>query len=152
MLRRLFGPSYMVLGGILANLRHATYATANLDMNAEGARLRLVTPHQRDWEAPIFFNFSPTRAFMGDQVVFSSSLTLAKELVMQEQPRESPLNSSNTAVTLDASLLYTLFAANRSQLVASNMLSTGQSQESAEAEIGLLLELITFLKRCAAQT
>jgi len=102
---------------------------------------------QRDSEAaPIFFNFSPTLAFIGDRVILSSSLKLAKELVMQEQPAESPLQTSNTAVTLDASVLRTILAANKSQLVASNMLSKGQSQDSAEAEIGLLLELITFLK------
>ncbi len=42
----------LLLGGLFANLRHTPYATGKLDLHPAGLRLRLTTPHNRDWEAP----------------------------------------------------------------------------------------------------
>ncbi|QEG43646.1 hypothetical protein [Roseimaritima ulvae] len=42
----------LLLGGLFANLQHTPYATAKLDLHPAGLRLRLSTPHQRDWEPP----------------------------------------------------------------------------------------------------
>ncbi|PHQ34888.1 hypothetical protein CEE69_13580 [Rhodopirellula bahusiensis] len=42
----------IVLGGVLANLRHAPFVSGQLDVSDDGLSLRLDTPHQRNWEAP----------------------------------------------------------------------------------------------------
>ncbi|WP_146516215.1 hypothetical protein [Rubripirellula amarantea] len=47
----------LVLGGVLANVRHAAYATAAISMTDDGLGFELATPHQRDWEAPREYYF-----------------------------------------------------------------------------------------------
>lgn len=95
--------------------------------------------------APIQFNFSPTLAFAGDKIVFSSSISLAKTLVAISADEDADASKSNTKLTLNGEMLKRILQENRQQLVASNMLSKGQNKQEAEAEIGLLLELVGFL-------
>lgn len=50
----------VLLGGVIANLRHTAFLTAALTVNNSGAHLQLSSPHQRDWEPPREY-------FFGDQ-------------------------------------------------------------------------------------
>jgi hypothetical protein len=95
--------------------------------------------------APINFNFSPTIAFAGERFILSSSIPLARELVATGKQADRPIDdevAANTVATLDAHTLQDILEANQPQLVANNMLEEGNSKEAAEAEIGLLLELV----------
>ena len=47
----------IVLGGILANVRHTPYATAKLHLNDDGLSLQMATPHDRNWEPPREYYF-----------------------------------------------------------------------------------------------
>ncbi len=42
----------IVLGGVLANVRHTPYATGQLHLSHDGVSLKIATPHQRAWESP----------------------------------------------------------------------------------------------------
>lgn len=95
--------------------------------------------------APIQFNFSPTLAFAGDRIVFSSSIPLAKDLVSMAVEKSDAAPASNTEIAVNGKTLKTILEANHEQLVASNMLSKGHNKQEAEGEIGLLLELVGFL-------
>lgn len=95
--------------------------------------------------APMQFNFSPTLAFAGDRIVFSSSIPLAKDLVTSDANQDENAPPSNTAVAFNGETLKNILEENREQLVASNMLSKGHSKQEAEGEIGFLLELVGFL-------
>lgn len=98
-------------------------------------------------DAPINFNFSPSIAFAGDRVIFSSTIPLARELATQlVNGSDDDANRPNTAGLLDASTLKQILDGNRSQLVANNMLEKGHGKQAADAEIGLLLELVNMFK------
>ncbi|MEM9827108.1 MAG: hypothetical protein AAF958_10995 [Planctomycetota bacterium] len=104
--------------------------------------------------APIQFNFSPTLGFAGDVMVLSSTTDLAKDLVAMTHPSASQKNDlgasqrndPNTVLGINASASQTILKANQDQLIASNMLSKGQTRDEAAAEIGLLLEGVGLLK------
>ena len=96
--------------------------------------------------APINFNFSPSIAFAGERIIFSSSIALAKELIAQPEGVSTGRERYNTAVLFNASTLKQVLNANQSQLVANNMLEKGHDKKAAEAEIGLLLELVGMFK------
>ena len=101
-------------------------------------------------EAPIQFNFSPTLAFSGKRVVLSSSTKLARELLGLDgavQVANDNASHSNTVANLDATTLQKILQINKPQLVANNMLEKGNSKEAAEAEIGLLLDLVGFFRQ-----
>ena len=42
----------MLLGGVLANLKHTSFAAGALTLNQSGIQLQWSLPHQRDWEPP----------------------------------------------------------------------------------------------------
>ncbi len=100
--------------------------------------------------APINFNFSPSIAFAGERIIFSSSTDLARELVAQPTSVSGEREEYNTAVLFNASTLKQILNANQSQLVANNMLEKGHDKKAAEAEIGLLLELVGMFKDAKA--
>ncbi len=103
-------------------------------------------------QAPLYFNFSPTVAFVGDHFILSSTTALARELCRLEtspteesSPTETPsAQAANTLATVDAQVGRLALEANRTQLVANNMLEKGHDQPAAEAEIDLLLGLIGY--------
>lgn len=97
-------------------------------------------------QAPVFFNFSPTVAFVGDHFILSSTTALARELcgVDDKSIETAERGTANTLASVDAEIGRRALEANRTHLVASNMLEKGHSKEAAEAEIGLLLEIIDY--------
>jgi hypothetical protein len=96
-------------------------------------------------DAAINFNFSPTIAFAGDRLILSSTEPLARQLVSQASPEQSS-EPVNTVAQFDANTLQAILRDNRPQLVAQNMLEKGHDQAAAQAEIGLLLDLLSFVK------
>jgi hypothetical protein len=96
--------------------------------------------------APINFNFSPTIAFVAERVILASSTELARELATtnDESAEKQPLN---TEVLVEAKTLQRILQDNQEQLVANNMLEKGHDKGAAEGEIGLLLELVSFVDR-----
>ena len=117
-------------------------------------------------QAPIYFNFSPTVAFVGDHFILSSTTALARELCRLETSatetsatetsatetsatetsatETSATRAANTLATVDAHVGRLALEANRTQLVANNMLEKGHDQPTAEAEIDLLLGLVGY--------
>ena len=102
--------------------------------------------------AKIQFNFSPTVAFDGDRIIIASSTPIARKLI---EPASDPENAgevddatqdSNTAAQLDVTPLQRILESNRSQLVANSMLKKGHGKAAAEAEVGLLLNLLGFFR------
>ncbi len=97
--------------------------------------------------AKIQFNFSPTMAFAGERIILASSTSLARMLIESSREDEgAEIGDSNTNGKLEATTLRRILDANRSQLVANNMLEKGHSKQAAEGEIGLLLELLGFFR------
>jgi hypothetical protein len=47
----------LVLGGVLANLRHTDYAMLNLNVETAGLQLQWTTPHDPAWESPREYYF-----------------------------------------------------------------------------------------------
>ncbi len=102
-------------------------------------------------DAPINFNFSPSIAFAGNRLIISSTSALASALIHQEDSSDaSRPTGHNTEVMLDAGVLQQVLSENREQLVAQNMLEKGHSQEAAEGEIGLLIDLFQFVRGATA--
>ena len=95
---------------------------------------------------PINYNFSPTLAFAGERMVISSSSKLARTLVQSSADVDSNEMGSNTHAVLHADALADVLRDNKPQLVAQNMLEKGHSPEQANAEIGLLLDLINLFR------
>ncbi len=95
-------------------------------------------------DAPINFNFSPTIGFAGDRMILSSSIGLAKELAGNVTPATTTEKSHNTEAVLSADSLQQVLNANKNQLIANNMLEEGHDKTTAENEIGLLLDLVSF--------
>lgn len=96
-------------------------------------------------DAAINFNFSPTLAFSGQNMILASTVPLARTL-LDLPGAVSKSADSNTLAQLDASVLHQTLDDNRDQLVAQNMLEKGHDQAAAEAETGLILELLGFLQ------
>jgi hypothetical protein len=106
----------------------------------------------------ILFNFSPSRARVGNQYVFSSTVELARQLVdeLEQEAKsheEAPLSAStaNDGTILQSRLSFSgvsnYLGAEKKQLVTQNMLEQGNSPEEAEKEVSLLLQLLDHLGR-----
>lgn len=114
-----------------------------------------------EWAAaPIQFNFSPTLLFSGDTLIVASTRGLAETIeagqsepqnrapVAMEEPttdEEVADGKPNTLVWLSASKLHSILDSNRTQLVAQNMLENGHTKAEAEAEIGVLMEILSWV-------
>jgi hypothetical protein len=105
---------------------------------------------ENDQAAPIQFNFSPTLAFSGNQLVLSSTTPLARQLLRPKSAVETAVSSaakSNTRAVLHADALQRILNDNRGQLVAQNMLEKGHGPEDAENEIRMLLGLLDLFEK-----
>lgn len=106
----------------------------------------------RSTDAPIQFNFSPSLAFVGGEMILSSSIPLAKQLANQlshdaaGQVAPEPVGT-NTLLEINAQSVRQALTDNRQQLIAQNILEKGHSQEEAEAEIDTLLSILNLLDR-----
>ncbi len=98
---------------------------------------------------PIQFNFSPTLAFLGDQVILASSVTLARELLDESlspsQAKGSPPDV-HTLLRLDATALRAVLESNENAMIAQNMLEKGHSRAEAKREIETLLGILSLFR------
>lgn len=116
----------------------------------------------------ILFNFTPSRARVGNQYVFSSSTELTRSLIDalkneaaasengpgSTEPK-SP-DSKSDGIILHSQLsfkgLSNYLGATKRQLVTQNMLQQGNSPEDADKEVSLFLELLDHLGRVESTT
>jgi hypothetical protein len=97
--------------------------------------------------APIYWNFSPSIAFVGDRIVISSTEQLARDLRDSlHDAKEATSPQPNTLVELEASPLHQLLLENREQFIAKNMLDKGHDRQEAEKEIDALLAIVSLFR------
>ncbi|MEW4487365.1 hypothetical protein AB1L42_04745 [Thalassoglobus sp. JC818] len=107
-------------------------------------------------DAKIHFNFSPTLAFSGNQLILSSTTDLAQTLITSGNRSESEATSDsdsivNTLAEISAPQLQEALSDNKSHLIAQNMLKEGHSQEEAERQINTLFEILNLFERASLQ-
>lgn len=96
--------------------------------------------------APINYNFSPTIVFADDRMVISSTTELARTLADAKPVTASTESLPNTIAVLTAASLGDSLNDNKGQLVAQNMLEKGHGPDQAEAEIGVLFDILALFK------
>jgi hypothetical protein len=96
---------------------------------------------------PIHFNFQPSIAFQGANVVVSSHVDLARQIINNSQsPASAPQAKNNTLFSVDGAALTQALRANRDQLISNNVLEKGHSRKQAETEVDILLDALTLLR------
>ena len=141
------------------NVIGAMNGQPQLDLAMEStSQMQLVTasyvPEQddKDSQAKINFNFSPSILFTGERLVLASSKQLAAELAEAAAAPPVALNTAagdpkpNTVGVLEVATLREILADNQAQLVAQNMLDKGHSQAAAEQEIELFMSLVSLFQ------
>ena len=97
------------------------------------------------------YNFRPALAMVGDALVFSSTESLARDLIdtlKKEQAGKTPaVAGTDSLLELDGQTSAAALAANRDNLVRNNMLEKGHTQEQAEGEIDFLTTIVESLTR-----
>ncbi len=97
--------------------------------------------------APIYWNFSPSIAFVGDRIVISSTEQLARDLRESlHDAKEATSPQPNTLVELEVAPLHQVLVENREQLIAKNMLDKGHERQEAEKEIDSLLAIVNLFR------
>jgi hypothetical protein len=96
------------------------------------------------------YNFSPASAQVGHFFILSSSVGLARDLIKQLKPTvgapAAPTEGTETlAIDADGVELAKLLELNRARLVTRNMLNKGETKESAERQVELVLALLRYL-------
>ncbi len=95
------------------------------------------------------FNFRPAVALPDDYVIFSSTETLARDLIdaLKEDSPEAvgPLAGTHSVVEIDGGSLASALESNRDALVRQNMVNDGNTKEEAEASIDVLLTVVKSL-------
>ncbi len=95
------------------------------------------------------FNFRPALARVGDYLVISSTEGLTEDLIdaLQKESAESPkpLPGVDSLVEVDAAAIASILETNREQFVRNSMVEKGKTQEEAEGEVGVLIEILRRL-------
>jgi hypothetical protein len=97
---------------------------------------------------PIVYNFSPTAAFQGNRFILASSTQLA-EALLKAPVKDAP--AANLATEMNVPVLGDVLSDNRDAIVSGNMLSKGQTREEADAELNLLLQLLSWFQSVSAR-
>lgn len=92
-------------------------------------------------------NASPSMALVGDRVIVSSTLALAKDLIRALKAPAPADRPETLIVEADGRALAALVDLNRPRLVMQNMLDKGNDKPRAEAEIDVLKQLLVYLGR-----
>ena len=95
-------------------------------------------------EGLLLFNFSPTVAFKGDNIVLSSSRELAVELA--ELAGKGGEESVNTKLEISGKMLHSILSDNSESLIAQNMLEEGNDRDEAEQQIKMILTVAQLMK------
>jgi hypothetical protein len=102
---------------------------------------------KKETDAAVHHNFSPAIAQVGDYFVLSSARQLASSLIeaLAKRPKPESLDV-NTRFHLDAKELAVILDDNKGQLIASNQLKKGQTEDEAAGEITVLLTLVDMFR------
>jgi hypothetical protein len=100
------------------------------------------------------FNFRPAIARAGDTLILSSTDGLARDIidalgkegVGNEGGKPASAGMSHSVLEIDGAGLREILAANREGMIANNMVEKGNSRKEAEGEVGLLLDLLRYVK------
>jgi hypothetical protein len=97
------------------------------------------------------YNFRPALAMPDGYVILSSTDALAED-VMDALKKEAaqppkPQAGTHSVVDLDGDQLNAILAANRDNFIHQNMVEKGNTQQQAEAEIGMLLSVVKIFSR-----
>ncbi|MHC4496572.1 MAG: hypothetical protein ACYSYM_12210, partial [Planctomycetota bacterium] len=96
------------------------------------------------------FNVRPTLAMPGENLIFSSTDGLARDIVdaLSRETDQSvkPLAGTHSLVEIEGGQLASILQANRRVLVRGDMIKKGNTQEQSEAGIDLLIALARFCK------
>ena len=96
------------------------------------------------------YNFTPSLAVAGGNVVISSSRELAQVVVEELSKGAASATAASAvqpdAVTIDAGPAHEILRQNRDLLVADQMLKKGKDKEAAAAEIDMLLGIVQQLR------
>ena len=97
------------------------------------------------------FNFRPTLAMPGNHVIFSSTDSLARDIIdalAKEASRPpKPLPGVHSTIEIDGAQLASILNANRKNLVRQNMVDKGHTQKQAESEVDMLSTAIRTVSR-----
>ncbi|WZO99041.1 hypothetical protein EP7_000633 [Isosphaeraceae bacterium EP7] len=139
----------------LLNLDAAQSKSPPLDLGSETvdgfviATSKYIAPRAKAGAAPAGpvstrYNFSPSMVQVGDHLVISSTLGLARDLVAQlKQPLKA--EDATLAIEADGAALANLVALNRERMISNNMLEKGNDRDKAKTEIALLETLLRLL-------
>jgi hypothetical protein len=92
------------------------------------------------------YNFTPATAQVGKYLIFSSSVSLARDLIKELKSKPAGADNSETAVLeADGPELARLLEINRTRLAMQLMLGRGETKEQAESQVELGLALLRAL-------
>ena len=99
----------------------------------------------------ILFNFGPTIAFKGSNIVISSTKDFAMELaeLIKTDVKGGPagkFETKNTRIKIDGQMLHKILADNIDSLVAQNMLEEGNTRKEARAQLDVALLVADLFK------
>ncbi|GEM_PF-625899 len=126
----------------------ATYLVFEDSEFADDSEIKGDAGTRKYGEGIINYNFSPSIAFSDQWFFVSSTRQLADDLVRSAKSGLASVSpDSNTSIVVQGPQLKTILNANKEQLVANNMLEEGNDRETAASQIGLLINLIDFVKQ-----
>ena len=154
---RRFKVAYQSLIGFL-NIQLAMQGNPQFDLESEkvgNAKVVSATylPDDDDEnDGLINYNFSPSIALVDDWFIISSTRALATDMAKIGESGESKVTPDiNTSIEVMGKQVSAILKANEEQLIALNMLEEGNDRAEAKAAIGLLLNLVTFVKEVSLQ-
>lgn len=110
-------------------------------------------PEGASKDLDVRYNFRPAIARSGDTLILSSTDGLARDLIdaiegekAKPGAKANAADCSHSILEIDGGGLREILAANREAMVASNMVDKGNSREQAEAEVGVLLDLLRYVE------
>jgi len=102
-------------------------------------------------DVDVRFNFRPTLAMPGNHVIFSSTDSLARDIIdtlaKETAQPPKPLAGVHSMLEMNGGQLASILNANRKNLVRQNMVEKGQTQEQAESEVDVLSAAIRTVSR-----
>lgn len=131
----------------LANLGLGMNGQPQLDIETESIESTKLTTasyyiEEGAEQGLILYNFAPTIAFEGDNIVISSNRALAVELASLSKDDPSATEKSNTKLKIDGRMLHKILNLNKESLVAQNMLEEGNDRDQAIEQIQLVLSIV----------
>jgi hypothetical protein len=113
---------------------------------------RFSTSQVKDKAEPdVRFNFCPALARVGDFLVLSSTDGLAKDLIdaLKKETAQSvrAIAQAHSLIEVDGAQLAAILKANRGAMVRQSMVEKGKTQQQAESELDILVDLLGRVAR-----